>query len=64
MTYDVGLIRCSHPGCPAAVKAHRWGKTKVSPDWFFSREKDQAWCPDHLPDWVGPWRAAHRKENS
>ena len=58
MTYEVSLTHCSEPGCPATVKNHRWGHTKAYPAWFFSMKTDDAWCPDHLPDWVGPWRAA------
>jgi hypothetical protein len=64
VTHEVGLTHCSQPGCPATVKNHRWGHTKAYPAWFFSMKTDEAWCPDHLPAWVGPGRAeqAAKKE--
>lgn len=41
----------SHPGSRFdAMKADREG-------WFHSREEEAAYCPAHVPDWVGPWRA-------
>lgn len=49
-------IGCVEPGCDEQIKDHRWGKTKAS-GWFFSRDNTQAFCPEHVPDWVAGWRA-------
>lgn len=49
-------VRCDGPDCAAAVENHRWGRTKAA-GWFFTRDDDQAWCPEHVPDWVAEWRA-------
>ena len=40
----------SHPGSRwDAMKADRGG-------WFHSYQEEQAYCPDHVPDWVPAWR--------
>lgn len=55
MVYDaVELIHCSHEGCEASVKNHYWGKVKAD-DWFFQKT-GEAWCPEHIPEWVETWR--------
>lgn len=48
---------CNHEGCTAQSESHHWGKKKAqSAGWFFQRG-GVSWCPEHVPDWVGPWRA-------
>lgn len=59
ITEDGEFIQCDEEGCEAKVKNHRWGKTKAE-DWFFERQDDIAWCPDHVPDWVESWRAKRK----
>jgi hypothetical protein len=54
--YDVGFTECSKQGCEAKFKAHRWGSIKDGEGWFVKKDGSEAWCPDHLPAWVGPWR--------
>lgn len=51
---DTDMIQCKQDGCTNTVKDDRWGKIKAGA-WFFSRDGD-AWCPDHLPNWVTEWR--------
>jgi hypothetical protein len=36
------------------IDAHQRG-------WFLQRNGD-AWCPDHIPDWVVEWRSKKSKE--
>jgi predicted component of type VI protein secretion system len=44
-------------GCTATVAGHKWAKIRATSEgWFFSQQ-GEAFCPQHLPDWVGPWRA-------
>jgi hypothetical protein len=50
---------CTHPGCPAKIADHRWGRTKAN-GWFFSKD-GEAWCPDHVPRWVATWRAKEKR---
>jgi hypothetical protein len=54
MTYDVGVVKCEE--CDASVPNHYWGKVKKGAKWFFSRDNEKAYCPEHLPDWVEGWR--------
>lgn len=46
--------------CTSRVKNHRWGLTKAE-GWFFTKKKDEAYCPEHVPGWVEEWRLKHRK---
>lgn len=55
------MIRCSAPGCPAEIPAHKWGSIKDGADWFQQRD-GTAWCPDHHPEWVAGWRARRDAE--
>jgi hypothetical protein len=50
-----GLVHCSADGCDATVPDHYWGKVKAA-GWFFQRNGD-AWCPEHVPEWVAEWRS-------
>lgn len=49
-----GVVHCSHEGCPANHPDHYWGHVRAS-EWFHARN-GKAWCPEHLPGWVKPWR--------
>ena len=54
---------CSRDGCPNSFPDHRFGTIRAAAGgWFISREKDEAWCPDDLPDWVAGWRAKKAAE--
>lgn len=48
---------CSEPSCLHNVSMHYWGKVTASnAGWFFQRT-GEAWCPEHVPEWVTEWRA-------
>lgn len=47
---DLGC-QASYPGSKhAAIRAGQEG-------WFRSRKTGEAFCPEHVPDWVAGWRA-------
>jgi hypothetical protein len=55
-------MRCARegePACPATfLDSGRWSRTKAHDQgWFFPRDEDKAFCPDHNPPWVARWRA-------
>lgn len=56
------VIHCIAKGCRQTFKNHAWGKIRAHSDgWFTSKEDPKmVYCPDHLPDWVGPWRAKQK----
>jgi hypothetical protein len=51
-------IRCDSPGCTAETKIGHFGMIKASSKdgWFFRKDSEDAFCFDHLPDWVISWR--------
>lgn len=52
--------RCKQPDCTATIpKAHKWAKIKSA--WFISKDEKEAWCPDHLPEWVAGWREKQKQ---
>jgi len=54
---DGYTVRCSEPGCLHNVSNHYWGKVAANDaGWFFQRT-GEAWCPEHVPEWVEEWRA-------
>lgn len=57
------IIKCAEAGCDSvwpdrsswdAIKAHGAG-------WLLMKNGD-AWCPEHLPEWVPRWRAKMERE--
>jgi hypothetical protein len=58
VTYDdIALIRCTTCGVTGGKK-HHWGQQKAQNEgWFFQKNGD-TFCPEHVPAWVGPWRAS------
>lgn len=52
--------KCAKPGCENSYRVHRWGSTKAVGDGWFIQKDDTAWCPEHVPEWVGEWRARQR----
>lgn len=60
--HKTSYVTCNQTDCEASHPDHHWGHVKAE-GWFHSRD-GSAWCPEHVPDWVGPWRAAKtaRKE--
>lgn len=60
MVIDEGrFIRCE--GCDAKLENHYWGKVKAE-DWFFTRA-GEAYCPNHVPEWVAGWRERKKKRS-
>lgn len=54
--FDAGYVECSHPGCEERFADHKWGSIQQAEGWFVKKDGSEAWCPKHLPAWVGPWR--------
>jgi len=57
MPHETTYTKCSAPDCEAKVPNHYWGRVKKGAGWFFSKDESDAWCPQHLPEWVPQWRA-------
>jgi hypothetical protein len=54
-------VKCAR--CPRTAPGDKWGRIRASGQgWFFSREEDAAYCPDHIPDWVAGWRKRKEEE--
>lgn len=51
---------CGDEICARAVKPHKWAQIKAHEEGWFFTKNGEAWCPEHLPAWVGPWRARQR----
>lgn len=58
------VIHCIAKGCDKTFKDHVWGKIRAhDAGWFMGREEPElVYCPDHLPEWVGPWRAKQKEK--
>lgn len=50
------FIICSEEGCEEKTRSHS------KPGWFYSRYGSEAYCPEHVPDWVEAWRKRKRQE--
>lgn len=57
---DGKKIWCEVNTCTRFVMNHRWGKTKAT-GWYFAKDYNIAYCPDHIPDWVAAWRKSKEK---
>jgi hypothetical protein len=55
------LVRCARQedlGCPARFPGSKFDAIDAGVEgWFFSRQDDLAYCPEHVPGWVPGWRA-------
>lgn len=61
MAYD-SWVPCNHPSCNKKFPNNKFTRIKAGDaGWFFQKD-DVAWCPEHVPDWVGPWRARKKAE--
>lgn len=50
-------VCCAHRGCKAQHEDNKFAAIRAYEEgWFKTREGD-AWCPEHVPDWVPAWRA-------
>lgn len=57
-----GVLECHEPTCSETVPDSRFDKIRAhEAGWFFQKER-VAWCPAHVPDWVGPWRDRKKAE--
>lgn len=67
ITVDGEWVVCDHLSedkkndCEAKIKNHAWGRIKAE-GWFFSRDPDRAYCPNHIPSWVAEWRARKKEK--
>lgn len=56
---------CQHPDCEAFAPPHKFGQIRaVEEGWFFGRDNETVFCPNHLPSWVGPWRKRRAEANA
>lgn len=55
----IGDKPCSVPSCANSIRDHSWGHIKAA-GWFFSKT-GEAYCPEHIPEWVPAWRARARR---
>jgi len=49
---------CSHEGCNSTYADHHWGHKAAQRDGWFFQKNGHSWCPQHVPSWVGEWRAS------
>ena len=51
------IMSCVEPDCPENFSSKsKWDNIKKADEgWFIGRDGN-IWCPNHLPEWVGPWR--------
>lgn len=50
-------LTCADPECSWTIPDHRWARTKAHSAGAFEQKDGTIWCPEHIPDWVGAWRA-------
>lgn len=51
-------IKCASKDCQATIKNNKWDRIRGGvTGWFFSKDKDESFCPVHVPQWVADWRA-------
>ncbi|AOZ64930.1 hypothetical protein SEA_OLYMPICHELADO_65 [Streptomyces phage OlympicHelado] len=55
---------CSNAECPKSFPNHKHGTIGAHQDGWFLQRNGDAWCPDHIPDWVAEWRAKKNKKGS
>lgn len=61
-TKDGEWFECDQPECETKVKNHAWGYIKAE-GWFFSRDGERGYCPEHVPAWVSEWRKKRKKKS-
>ena len=48
---------CAQPRCTQTVGGSKWDRIRASKaGWFFGLDGN-AYCPEHVPNWVAEWRA-------
>lgn len=53
----VHCARSADLGCAESFPGSKFSAIKAAEaGWFFSRAKDEAYCPAHVPSWVPAWR--------
>ena len=56
--HPVYCARREDLNCPASHPRSRWDAVRADrAGWFHSNAEEQAYCPEHVPDWVPEWRA-------
>jgi hypothetical protein len=54
-------VICDHPGCTNQFKLTYLDIASPGSEGWFQKKDGDAWCPDHIPEWVAKWRAKHNK---
>lgn len=54
---DEDHVHCNAEGCDASYPRHRWGAITAYDSGWFAQKEGITWCPEHIPEWVKPWRA-------
>lgn len=62
--HQAPLKQCAQPGCTASFRDHRWGATKAHDEGWFLQQNGDAWCPEHVPDWVAQWRKKQQRKET
>lgn len=53
--------QCAQVGCEETFMPHHWGNIRAQNDGWFLQKNGDAWCPDHIPEWVAEWRQRTQK---
>lgn len=54
--YQTTRILCAELSCNESFANHKWGAIKAHDEGWFALKEGEAWCPQHLPDWVEKFR--------
>jgi hypothetical protein len=60
------VIRCAsaRPCCHNHIVDNKFARIRAGEaGWFFSRRTGKAFCPEHVPEWVKPWRGKKQDEH-
>lgn len=49
-------VICDHPGCSRQFKLTHWDSISAGNEGWFQKKNGEAWCPEHIPEWVSTWR--------
>lgn len=53
--------KCKHEGCTKAYANNAYGQAAAYREGWFMSRKGEAWCSEHVPDWVKEWRDRLKK---
>jgi hypothetical protein len=55
--HPVACCRSIDLGCKQEHPGGKWGAIKANEAGWFHDKAGVGFCPEHVPGWVGPWRA-------